>query len=448
MRINARIQTVIELLELVYGEDAPADVIINNYLRQRRFIGSTDRREIMQQFYDIIRTRWRLDGYLAVAGFAGDQKRQLSRLHMLTYLMREQDTCRLDIEGIFNGELFSAPQLSLMEGMIADKLIDLKFERLTEAAQLGVSEASLVRFKESFPQTYKEEITAQHTTGRLDLRVNILKTDVGNVERLLKKEKILYEKSTYSPWGLRLKYRMPLSNHKLLTEGLVEIQDEGSQLVAMTVGAKPGMLVWDYCAGAGGKSLAMAAMMQNKGRLIASDALAWRLNKAPQRFRRAGIHNIECRALEGDNLKWVKRQYGKSDRVLVDAPCSGSGTWRRNPELKWRMTDKDIAEICVKQAEILDKASNLVKPGGRLIYATCSLYAQENQEQITSFLERHPNFTVIPVELEIEEKVNLTPEGYLQLTPFQHGMDGFFACVMERKVEIAAEKAKVAEAGE
>lgn len=434
MRINARIQTIIELLELVYGDDAPADVIVNNYLRQRRFIGSTDRREILEQFYELIRARWRLDGYLAVAGFAGDQKRQLSRIHMLTYLLKIQEKSREEIELIFTGEQFSAAPLSLMEGMALDKLAPIPLSKLTEAAQLGVSDSSLTRFKETFPSTYQEEIKAQEGTGRLDLRINILKTDIGNVERLLKKEKIQYEISEYSPWGLRLKYRMPLSNHKLLTEGLVEIQDEGSQLVALAVGAKPGMLVWDYCAGAGGKSLAMAAMMQNKGRLIASDALAWRLNKAPQRLRRAGIHNVECRALEGDNLKWVKRQQGKSDRVLVDAPCSGSGTWRRNPELKWRMTDQDIAEICVKQAEILDKAASLVKPGGRLIYATCSVYSQENQDQIRAFLDRHADFKVIPVELEIEKEVALTSEGYLQLSPARHGMDGFFACVLEKGV--------------
>lgn len=430
MKPEARIQSVIDLLEQTYRDVAstPADIILNNYVRQRRYIGSTDRREISNLFYDVLRSYWILQGYLCAAGYGISMKDvpSLARLHGAIYLLKIQHKSLKDLQRIFNGEEFCPSPLKMADLMILEKIAAVDLSQLTEAAQLGVSQLSLDRLKQQFPESYRQEIIAQQNTASLDLRVNTLKTTREAVMKQLKKEKIDYALTSYSPWGVRLSQRIPLASHRLLKEGWVEVQDEGSQLIALAVGAKPGMHVWDYCAGAGGKTLAIAAMMENKGRILATDALEWRLKKSHQRFRRAGVHNVECRVLDESQTKWIKRQHQKFDRVLVDAPCSGSGTWRRNPELKWRLTETDLNEISQKQRDILSKAALLVKPGGYLIYATCSLYPQENQEQIAWFLEQNPGFSLHPITLPFLT----SPVDYLQLSPGTHGTDGFFACVM------------------
>jgi len=232
----------------------------------------------------------------------------------------------------------------------------------------------------------------------------------------------------YSPWGLRLAGRQSITAGKAFQDGIVEIQDEGSQLVALPVDAKPGMRVADYCAGAGGKTLAIAQMMENKGHIVACDVSAPRLDGAIKRLRRAGVHNAERHLLEpGD--KWTKRQAQKFDRVLVDAPCTGTGTWRRNPDARLRLKENDLAEILPKQALILDQAARLVKQGGRLVYATCSLLSEENEAQISAFLARAPEFKRMPLGAPLPESLH---GDMLRLTPRANGTDGFFAAVMER----------------
>lgn len=235
---------------------------------------------------------------------------------------------------------------------------------------------------------------------------------------------------------MRVEGRPALGALPAFRDGIVEIQDEGSQLVALLADAKPGQWVIDYCAGAGGKTLALAADMANKGRLIASDISVQRLERAVTRLRRAGVHNVERRALGGENASWFKRQAGKFDRVLVDAPCSGTGTWRRNPDMKWRIGPDDVAELTQKQREILGNAAKLVKPGGRLIYATCSLLPDENEASVDAFLADHPDFEVVPVTAIWAEKVATpcpAPGPYLRLTPHRHGTDGFFTAVLARR---------------
>jgi len=226
------------------------------------------------------------------------------------------------------------------------------------------------------------------------------------------------------------------------------VQDEGSQLVAALVDARPGMQVADYCAGAGGKTLAMAAGMNNKGRIVAIDVLETRLDRSAQRLRRAGAHNVERRALMtrkggADNRKWLKRQKGAFDRVLVDAPCTGTGTWRRNPDARWTLTPRDLAELVPKQAEILDAAARLVKPGGGLVYATCSVLPAENERQVEAFLARHADFSVVPVAglwadaIGSEPPAHIADSPYLRLSPLRHGTDGFFAAALVRREQAA-----------
>jgi 16S rRNA (cytosine967-C5)-methyltransferase len=264
---------------------------------------------------------------------------------------------------------------------------------------------------------------------------------------------------------------------KVFKEGLIEVQDEGSQLVALLADARPGMRVADFCAGAGGKTLAMAAQMKNKGKIVACDVLEGRIARAAVRFTRAGVHNVERRALTSERDRWVKRHAGTFDRVLIDAPCTGTGTWRRNPDAKWKLKPSDLEELTDLQRNILDSAWRLVKPGGRLIYATCSLLQEENEAQIEAFLAAHPDFKLVPIADVWKEVLgrSASPDvipaersesrdpchapaalndrmgsgsdrfaavrddskescdmAMLSLTPAQHGTDGFFAAVLQR----------------
>ncbi|MEM7653843.1 MAG: RsmB/NOP family class I SAM-dependent RNA methyltransferase, partial [Pseudomonadota bacterium] len=236
--------------------------------------------------------------------------------------------------------------------------------------------------------------------------------------------------------------------------GQVEIQAEASQVAALLANAKPGMRIVDFCAGAGGKTLALAASMNNRGRLIACDTDKGRLEAASRRLRRAGVANAETRVLSGARDKWVKRHKNSFDVVFVDAPCSGSGTWRRNPDAKWRFTKQDLEELAALQAEILDSACRLVRPGGRLVYATCSLLHRENEEQVAKFQSAHDDFSTVPIrqawlslfrenapDLELAEEVET-----LTLTTARHGTDGFFVAVMERAKEPEAAASDIADA--
>jgi 16S rRNA (cytosine967-C5)-methyltransferase len=246
-----------------------------------------------------------------------------------------------------------------------------------------------------------------------------------------------------SPWALRVQGRPNLPAQAAFTEGLVEIQDEGSQLAALLVGARPGMRVCDFCAGAGGKSLALAAAMGNKGHIVACDVSGPRLEGATKRLRRAGAHNVERRHLESERDAWVKRHAGSFDRVLVDAPCSGTGTWRRNPDARWRLTPQDVAELRELQGRILASAARLVKPGGRLIYVTCSLLPEENERQAEAFAAANPEFEPVPVSQVWREALGTKPppghpdwgDPWLRLSPARHGTDGFFVAVFARQAK-------------
>jgi 16S rRNA (cytosine967-C5)-methyltransferase len=270
----------------------------------------------------------------------------------------------------------------------------------------------------------------------LDIRANLLKTTRESARTALAAEGIETEPTPFSPWGLRVPDRRPVTATGAFRDGLVEVQDEGSQLIVLLTGARAGMRVADYCAGAGGKTLALAAAMGNRGRITACDVSAKRLEGAVRRLRRAGVDNAERHLLEpGD--RWAKRRAGAFDRVLVDAPCTGTGTWRRNPHARLRTGPAELLELLLKQAAILDAAAGLVRPGGgRLVYATCSLLPAEDEEQVRAFLARHPDFSLLPPSVAwAEAGMSEPPPGegeFLLTSPARHGTDGFFAAILKR----------------
>ena len=381
----------------------PADAVANDFFRARRFIGSGDRRDISERVWRVLRSRRRLGWWL------GDHA--TSRLLVAASLLLEGVRYAAVAEA-FSGGRFAPAQLSRSEQAMLRRLEGhaLEHPSMPSAMRLEVPDWLFSRIGQA-------ELRALQEPAPLDLRVNLLKATREEARAALAAEGLEAAPTPLSPWGLRIEGRRQVTTGPAFRAGLVEIQDEGSQLVAALVDARPGTRVADLCAGAGGKTLALAMTMQNRGQLVACDISAARLDGAVRRIRRAGVHNVERHLLEpGD--KWIKRRARSFDRVLVDAPCTGTGTWRRNPDARLRLAEADLAELLPKQVLLLDQAASLVRTGGRLVYATCSLLAEENEDQVTAFLSRRSDFAQGDV---------------LVLTPARNGTDGFFAAILERR---------------
>ena len=423
----ARIAAAIDLLEVIEGAPKrPADAVANDFFRSRRYIGSGDRRAVSDRVWAVLRGRRRIGWWLGEAP-------QSARLLIAASLLLE-GWAKSGVQQAFSGGQFAAPPLDRAEVGALSKIEGhtLDHPGMPDAVRLEIPDWLLPRLIARFGASLPAEMAALSQPATLDMRVNLLKGDRDQAKAALAEEGWEADVTRLSPWGLRIDGRRPVTSGPAFQSGLVEIQDEGSQLVAAMVGAAPGMRVLDWCAGAGGKTLALAGAMENRGQIVACDVSAPRLEGAVRRLRRAGVHNVERHLVEtGD--KWLKRRAGTFDRVLVDAPCTGTGTWRRNPDARLRLKETDLAELLPKQAGILDTAQSLVRKGGRLVYATCSLLEEENEAQVTSFLLRHPAFAVVPLDRSWPlEQPPPNSGAFLSLTPARHGTDGFFTAVLER----------------
>jgi len=315
---------------------------------------------------------------------------------------------------------------------------DVNHEDMSEAVRCECPDWAESELRKAYGDNFVAEMNALNTKPSEDFRVNTLIGDVAEAAESLATQGFKTDATPLSPVGLRKTHPGGplLSETDAFREGMIEVQDEGSQLVAMMVGAKKSMQVVDFCAGAGGKTLALASEMQNGGHIVACDVHSKRLNRAKVRLKRAGVVNAERRLLETTYDKWVKKSRGKFDRVLIDAPCSGTGTWRRNPDSKWTRDETDVQELAALQKDILKSASRLVKSGGRVIYATCSLLPVENEEQIQTFLAEHSDFKLLKAADVWKERMASdypsASEDYLRISPAQNDCDGFFACVLEK----------------
>jgi 16S rRNA (cytosine967-C5)-methyltransferase len=448
---GARIAATMELLDEITGrQERPADLVANAFFRARRFIGSGDRRAVADRVWSILRRYGQLAWWLERTR----HPERGGRAVVAADLILSEGMSLGDVTAICDGGTYRPAPLNEAELRALRQMEghSLPHPEQPDWVRLNVQEWVAPHLIEAYGQAWGREIAALDTPPPVDLRVNRLKATVAEARRALADEGIDTEPMRFAPDGLRLRRRLSVVSGRAFQEGLVEIQDEGSQLVAALVDARPGMQIVDYCAGAGGKTLAIAAGMNNKGRVVAMDVYESRLDRSAQRLRRAGAHNVERRALDGDNAKWLKRQKGAFDRVLVDAPCTGTGTWRRNPDGRWTLKPEDLAELVPKQAAILDAASRLVKSGGGLIYATCSVLPAENERQIEAFLQNHPDFSVVPVDglwqdtIGTEPPAQIAESPYLRLSPLRHGTDGFFAAALVRAD--AVKPAKPAEAAQ
>ena len=443
MTPGARVAATIELLdEIVSRSERPADLVANAYFRSRRFIGGGDRRAVSDRVWSLLRRYGQLTWWLERTRHPDRSARAI----VAADLILVDSNTLAQVTAMFDGGRYRPQPLDEAEVRALRQMEghSLPHPEQPDWVRLNVQEWVAPHLREAYGESWGREMAALETPPPVDLRVNRLKATMEQAQAALAREGIETEPVRYAPFGLRLKRRLSVVSGEAFQSGLVEIQDEGSQLVAALVDARPGMQIADYCAGAGGKTLAMAAGMNNKGRVVAMDVYESRLDRSAQRLRRAGAHNVERRALQtkdgaGDNRKWLKRHARAFDRVLVDAPCTGTGTWRRNPDGRWTLKPQDLAELVPKQAEILDTAARLVKPDGGLIYATCSVLPAENEHQIAAFLKRHPDFEVVPAVdiwrdvLASEPPAELAASPYLRLSPLRHGTDGFFAATLVRK---------------
>ncbi|MBI3714872.1 MAG: RsmB/NOP family class I SAM-dependent RNA methyltransferase [Betaproteobacteria bacterium] len=413
----AQFNALVDALTVVLPLNSPADVQLKHYFREHPKLGLRDRGLIAETAFAVLRHRRLIehivpDGSprrMALVGltrFLGMSARELTPI-----LRKSEDTWLTGTKGKNYAGLSLGIQSELPDWVIARLQPTMNDEAIIELGRSMMNPASL------------------------DLRVNTFKAKREQVIRLLQQQGIACAATPHSPIGIRLEQKIALNKHAAFLEGFVEVQDEGSQLLGILLEAKRGEMVVDFCAGAGGKSLLIGAMMASTGRVYAFDVSERRLANLGARLKRSGLSNITPQRIANENDARIKRLAGKIDRVLVDAPCTGLGTLRRNPDLKFRQTETGLAELNVKQAAILASAARLVAPGGKLVYATCSFLREENEGIIEAFLQSHEEFTLVPAAAALaRQKINLdgmTP--YFRLSPLEHGTDGFFAAVMERR---------------
>ena len=395
--------------------DFPADSILSRYFREHRDIGPADRTFVAEAVYGVLRKKRLLD-HVTTTGKA----REL----LLAWLTRVQGLNVRELDPVLrrgDTDVVAAIKAVLTDNLplaVQAELPDWVVEKLLTFS----SEADVLALGNSLAEP-----------APLDLRVNTLRAKRDDVIAKLAAEGLTATLTPYSPNGLRLSGRPSISRLPLFLDGTLEVQDEGSQLLCHLLAPTRHDLTIDFCAGAGGKTLALGAIMHNRGRLYAFDVSAARLKKLQPRLARSGLSNVHPQTITSENDIRVKRLTGKADRVLIDAPCSGLGTLRRNPDLKWRQSPESVAELTRKQAAILTAAARMVKPGGRVVYATCSLLHDENEAIVEAFLADNPAFTLVDCDSVLaQQNIALATGKYLRLTPQQHGTDGFFAAVMVR----------------
>lgn len=413
------------LLAQLLRFEAPADAIMSRHFKADRQLGSRDRSLVAEAAFDALRRLASLRWLMQTA-----DPLRAPRLASLIVLARQHGIEALSPRALRGNEraVQGALQMSL---------------RHAPAAVRAEVPPWLLRWACEQYSDANELLAALALPAPLDLRVNTLKTDRASVLAELRTATRLHaplhaEPGRFGPEAVRLHEKPALTRWPLYQDGLVEVQDEGSQLVARLVAPRRGQMVVDFCAGAGGKTLALGALMRSSGRIYAFDTHARRLAGLGPRLARSGLSNVHPAAIHSENDARIKRLAGKIDRVLVDAPCSGTGTLRRNPDLKWRFDEQEVARLQSVQQSVLTAAARLVKPGGRLVYSTCSILAQENQQPVERFVAEHPQFALLeaaPIlaaqDIRIDAAERFAP--WFVMLPHLHGSDGFFGAVLERK---------------
>jgi 16S rRNA (cytosine967-C5)-methyltransferase len=416
-----RLDLVIQALRNALKMEHPADAVLRHFFQAER-IGSNERSLVAETLFGVLRHRLLLE-----YGCTLDKGQATARRMTLAYWVKFGGYNLRELEPLLKAK--EADWLGSVKSINANDLpLSIQAELpewIVDKLRTQHSDAEILELGRSMQQP-----------APLDLRVNTLLAGRDEVLQALQADGLDAQATPWSPMGIRLKYKPALNKHALFLTGKFEVQDEGSQMLGLLLAPKRNDMVVDFCAGAGGKTLMLGAMMNSQGRLYAWDVSEKRLTNLKPRLKRSGLSNVQPQLIAHENDSKVKRLAGKIDRVLVDAPCSGLGTLRRNPDLKFRQSPQSVAELNVKQTAILDSAARLLKQGGRLVYATCSFLHEENQGIVQAFLATHPDFALLPAsEVLRQQHIDLAMGDYLQLNPQQHNTDGFFAAVLERKGE-------------
>ncbi|CDW93237.1 MULTISPECIES: RsmB/NOP family class I SAM-dependent RNA methyltransferase [unclassified Thiomonas] len=420
MKPRDLLYTARDVLRDMLRFDAAADAVLSRLFRTKPQLGKTDRQILADTVYQVLR-HLRLFQTLAATDESIGGAMEL-RLAILGWSGNAQSL----------HAALSPEQLEWRKRLLAQDAM-----ALPEAVRWSLPEWLAAALQANYGAEYPALAQAMLRPAPLDLRVNVQKARREAVLDVFARLNLPAQPTPYSPWGVRLEGKPALQDLTVFREGWVEVQDEGSQLLAVLLAPRRGEMVVDFCAGAGGKTLALGAMMRSTGRLYAFDVADYRLAKLKPRLLRSGLSNVYPVAIAHERDERVKRLAGKVDRVLVDAPCSGLGTLRRNPDMKWRQKPEDIAELTTKQANILQSAATLLKPGGRLVYATCSVLPEENSGIVNAFLAAHPDFERVPADAVLRQQgvdgEGLVTQGDLQLLPNRHATDGFYAAVLQRR---------------
>ena len=423
MHPKALLDACSELVRLTLKFDHPTDAIVARFFREHRSLGPRERATLTETVYTVLRKKLLFD-HFAPSGSGAKER-------------------RLAILGFYGPRDFLKSALTDQEKNWLDQCDQIKEADLMERHRHNLPEWLVQPLKEQLGAEFWPLVESLKLSAGLDLRVNTLTAKRAEVQKELAQAGIKAAPTPYSPWGLRIEGKPVLNKLDVFTRGAIEVQDEGSQLLALLLDAKRGEMVVDFCAGAGGKTLAIGASMRSTGRLYAFDTSAHRLDALKPRLARSGLSNVHPAAIAHERDERVKRLAGKIDRVLVDAPCSGLGTLRRNPDLKWRQNPQVVQEMALQQAAILQSAARLLKAGGRLVYATCSLLPQENEAIAQAFSEANSEFTPLDAgeilsHLKVEGAASLCSGGtdgqrYLRLWPHKHRTDGFFAAIWQKQ---------------
>jgi 16S rRNA (cytosine967-C5)-methyltransferase len=435
MHPKALLDACAELVKLTLKFDHPADAVVSHYFRDNRALGPRERATLAETVYTVLRKKLLFD-HLSPSG-SGPKERRMAILGFAH--SQDEQVRRAGASAEHGPRDFLKSALSEQEKKWLDQCDSIHPADLLERHRHNLPEWLVQPLKDQLGADFWPLVESLNEAAPLDLRVNTLADKRPDVQQELKLAGIACKPTPYSPWGLRLEGKPALSKFDAFARGAMEVQDEGSQLLALLLDAKRGEMVVDFCAGAGGKTLAIGATMRNTGRLYAFDTSAHRLDALKPRLARSKLSNVHPAAIAHERDERIKRLAGKIDRVIVDAPCSGLGTLRRNPDLKWRQSLQSVQEMAVKQAAILQSASRLLKPGGRLLYATCSLLPQENEAIALAFSQANREFSPLAAaqvlsNLKVEGAAGLCSGGesggdFLRLWPHRHRTDGFFAAL-------------------
>jgi 16S rRNA (cytosine967-C5)-methyltransferase len=436
MKQSSLYSHVLEGYGTVRQDERPADVVLSEYLRARKYLGATDRRFISETIYGLMRRDLALEHYAENALAEVNLPKRFLFPSMLFFFLIEQKT--VDVQALSELVELSPEKFARLQAVFESERHDASLaerysfpEWVVKKLQSEFSEENLARLLDSL-----------NHSAPLTLRVNTLLSNRDALKQSLSTIQIKTTNGSLSPDALIVEGRKPIFQSKSFKDGHCEVQDEGSQVISVLLNPKPKSVVLDACAGGGGKTLHLASLMQNKGKVYAFEKFPKRFGNIRERIRRSGLQNIMLLDTPEKFSRFTSDFTGKLDAVLIDAPCTGSGTLRRNPDLKRRLTEEFLNEVTVLQTEILDTYASFVKPGGKLLYATCSIFRDENEMQVEAFLKSHSEFSLTSVAAAAQSitstadltglKERLKNEPYLKLYPHTDNTDGFFAAVMTR----------------